>query len=619
MKTEAAETNRRPFRNRSKALLWAGCAAGFALLHILLNFPTWLHPFTIVRGVPGDNLLFIWNLWWVATDLWELPETPVALCPLVFHPEGLNFIFHSHTWLYGIVYAFLRGLFLLCAGSGGEPQAIVFAYNVFLLWSSTTSGLAIMLLLRECGIRSPLVCFAAAIPVTFCSLRLFSLNGHLNYAGTEFLFAATWAYCAALRRKGRTAWMYWITGGFLGGLAFLNDQTLGIMAGIGGLLAGLVHFRSAIKGSRYTELLMPFSALAVTVLLTGWQLRELLSVFGSHEYVVLHSPTGGHTDVANLLLPPDANAFTGGVASAVREAFNMADPTGTAFAGYALLLAGAGGAVVAIKRRFRGTGPTHVFVFLLGVTGLFLVIGNRLVILGHSVIPMPGAVMTELPGFANVRAPGRFVLLCLACLSVLSALLLQWLGRVSSPWRGAIFVVLFVFLVHDVSQKSTEFRVDVPPVALPASIADVIGTEDVAPNDAVLTLPFSYTWRDGLYHQIQHRRPIVFGTAARLSPRVFTVRDIRPVVNLLLYGYNRPLPSVASAVETAGGKVAFAEMLSEFAERHDTRYILVDEKRLEGAEMLHRVLEQFATERARELEFAVYELEGRDRGRRDSW
>src|SRR5262245_19204810 len=45
----------------------------------------------------GDNLLFVWNLWWtrhaIQSAVWPL------WCPVIFVPFGVNLTLHTHTLL----------------------------------------------------------------------------------------------------------------------------------------------------------------------------------------------------------------------------------------------------------------------------------------------------------------------------------------------------------------------------------------------------------------------------------------------------------------------------------------------------------------------------------------
>src|SRR5687768_16031249 len=53
---------------------------------------------------PGDNLTFVWNLWWMREAI-QHPAYTFFRCPLLFHPEGVSLTLHTHTALPALVAA----------------------------------------------------------------------------------------------------------------------------------------------------------------------------------------------------------------------------------------------------------------------------------------------------------------------------------------------------------------------------------------------------------------------------------------------------------------------------------------------------------------------------------
>ncbi len=79
-------------------------------------------------------------------------------------------------------------------------------------------------------------------------------------------------------------------------------------------------------------------------------------------------------------------------------------------------------ALVGLRSMPRGRGP-HRFLVALGVAGFVLSLGPVLQVAGHRLpVPLPYAALHEwVPGFASMRAPGRFAVLVLVVAAMLAA------------------------------------------------------------------------------------------------------------------------------------------------------------------------------------------------------
>ena len=152
--------------------------AGFVLLSVVLTYPLVCHLGTRIPGppAPGDNLEYLYKVWWFKHSLFELnPPTPF-FNPNAFYPFGYP-ITLSETTLANTIPALPLTLLL------GE----VAAYNLTLLASFALSALG-MYLLVFAWTRSRSAAFISGVVFAFCPYRLAHMGaGHLPLMGTQWL------------------------------------------------------------------------------------------------------------------------------------------------------------------------------------------------------------------------------------------------------------------------------------------------------------------------------------------------------------------------------------------------------------------------------------------------
>ena len=104
---------------------------GFGTLAVIWSFPLALHLSDRLPGVvAGDNLSFLWNLWWMRQSGTEFFRTP-----LLFAPFGTDLALHTHTALQGLI-----------AATALRSLDIVAAQNLILLLTLSLNGIAAYLL-----------------------------------------------------------------------------------------------------------------------------------------------------------------------------------------------------------------------------------------------------------------------------------------------------------------------------------------------------------------------------------------------------------------------------------------------------------------------------------------
>ncbi len=188
-------------RFQSRIRLHLISAALFGLLSLAWSFPLVLHLGTHLPGESGgDNLQFVWNLWWMRTAL-HAHVNPFHTNYL-FHPVGADLTQHTLTPLNGAIAATVL--------SGLSPVA---AQNVLILASLFLNGFVVYLLAYRLTAHGDTassktgwyaavlagIAFGGTAPV------LIRLYGHFNLVAAWVMPLAVLLFDAALRRRTAVA------------------------------------------------------------------------------------------------------------------------------------------------------------------------------------------------------------------------------------------------------------------------------------------------------------------------------------------------------------------------------------------------------------------------------
>src|SRR3954468_12706216 len=154
----------------------------YLALAIVQTWPLVLHLNTHLPGLGlGDNVSFVWNLWWMREAIGSSSATFFST-PLLFAPLGVPLVLHTHTAALA-----LAGATLL------SPLSIVGAQNVLLIASLALNGWSMWLLARSVT-DDPLASFVAGIIVLTSPLVATRLMGHFNLVAVWPLTLAVLAF-----------------------------------------------------------------------------------------------------------------------------------------------------------------------------------------------------------------------------------------------------------------------------------------------------------------------------------------------------------------------------------------------------------------------------------------
>jgi hypothetical protein len=443
-----------------------------------------------VLGWPGDNLEYVWKLWWVHHAL-STGQSPF-FNPDVYYPSGFDLAHAELTPLHTFGLLPVTAVFGATAG-----------YNTAILVSFVLSGLGAFALARRLtGSATPALFAGAAF--AFCSFRLAHLPGHLPLMATWPLpFALLWLERALAERSMRAGAL---AGLFLG-LSALGSWYLGYAAG----LVMCVYTLARWPGWRR---LLPVGAATagVATLVVApfvWPYLRLAGQGGlRHSLEAADYWSGG---VLHLIVPNPMHPLWGGVMPEMLRAEHVDRWISLGLVTLPLAVLG-----------WRGSRA------LTAVAGVFVVLalGTTLRIAGPDGavgVPMPARLLWDgLPMFGSMRNLGRLILPALLATAVLAAF---GLARLRVGFAGAIALAVLVTFESYVPYELT---------ATAARPIDVwLARQE---RRALMHFPLGEAISGPqVYYSIHHRQPIAFGYGTHIQA------DFRPMMPTL-----RSFPSPAA-------------------------------------------------------------------------
>jgi hypothetical protein len=488
----------------------------------------------VVLSTGDDAWLHLWDLWWADKSLVDLHTSPYFTY-FLYHPTGVNLVYHSLDIFNGVLSIPLQHLL-----------GLTWAFNLLLLANLTLDGLAAYWLCLE---RTGSVGAALVGGALFASAPLLGTSVNLGQLDEVTVW---WLplYILALYRALDSPGMPWQRGGGRRATLCAGICLVGASLATWYFTAGLVVFtvlfvpaylvaprrdRAAAGGAAWWQAAAKVGAVAVIFVLALSPLlvamiRERLSgatyMLPSYQTTLQNS-----ADLAGLFLPGRVQ-----VASIDQHGSNVA-----------LGLVGLALALVALVKRWKDAWP--VALALLGL--VLMSLGPHLQLLGTDTqLPMPYALLNNVPFIGASRQPLRFVATAGICISLLAAFgtayLLELAGqpttgdaflhrqdaKVRQGRQGfngltptvvarpssvvSILVVSFLLLL-------TAFEL----FGIPRSIASTsIGPaytllRDAKEQGAVMELPYSLWQARPQFYQSVTGRPVLGGYTSRHYPYPF--------------------------------------------------------------------------------------------------
>ncbi len=567
---------------------WAIPVLTFAAVTAWWLFPVLSNLSIVVPGAgAGDNVTFVWNVWWMRYVLHHSGQT-FLFTPFLFYPVGVDLTLHTHTALPALLGA--------AWSSPIAGQNAVIALHIYL---NFLCSYAVAQRLTG-GVLSSL---AAALIFGTSAFVTAHLNGHFN-------LIAAWTLplvcLLALNARDRPSWIRGVFVGLaLGPTAYIDYYLFVYGVCIVALFWMSENLRLSLKTEPYARSrflvgllsLLILDAIVIAAILVfpgdrldigpihvsvrsvrnpitvAWILL-LVMIFSSARVrlrpgidakhsrnaliasiataVVLLSPllihaaavwrSGGYVsqaylwrsgpagiDVATIVLGNPFHAVWGGSVRALYDRFRI-DVIESS--GWVPVSAVALAIAAVVFRNGRKDTP----LMLTGMAFMVWALGPWLTVFGRQTpLILPGVLLRYVPIVANARIPGRAMVVVYLATGVFAAIGLERLferGRAGRIVASCLFVLL---LIECIPAR--------PPLYLPDLPSRYLSLRDAAKTGAVCELPMGL--RDGfgergsldeavLLHQTIHQRPIIGGFVARLPPSITSSYESMPVVGSFL-------------------------------------------------------------------------------------
>ncbi|HWQ12753.1 MAG TPA: hypothetical protein VNL77_08135 [Roseiflexaceae bacterium] len=563
--TQAVEHVARRGRWRPHAL-----ALGvYALLALIVTYPMPLHlTRSIIGNQPGavDGFLGIWNLWWAARAITHL-EDPF-FTRLLFHPQGLDLFWQTLS--------LPQGLLALPVTLALGPLP---AYNLLILASFVLGGYTAFLFVRRFVGDAPAALVGGAIYALTPFHMQKVLDAQLEVASIQWVPLYLLALHTLLeRRPSRRALWAPLAAGLLLLWVGLGTWYYGLFCLVyTGMAAALFAFNVQRSTFDVRAFAWGLSPLLVWLTLMAPRLAGLAAsgdrLLGDARQFNEHSSA----DLVAFFLPSPLHPLWG---AAVSDFYTRLHPTAMLW-NVSLGLVACSLALVSLPLALRSRrAPFGLWRWwaLLGAT-LLLAMGEELRVLGHHTgLPLPYALLADLPGIRSSHRPNHFVILSILLVALLAAHGFARLfpspkstmgtqaegipdrrvlrGSNARRWGWAASVMALVLLVDGWAGPLPLVTRPIPPGYAHLPSPD---------GGALLPIPvnLNVSRSENLWYQTAHGWPIVGGFIGREPP--YPLGRYAPGVRELRYG-RRDSPDILWP--------AWPELARESLAHYGIRYVL---------------------------------------------
>jgi hypothetical protein len=521
----------------------------YSVLAVLYTYPLVLHLSDRVIGpARGDNLEYLWKIWWVAHALFDLHTSPMFI-PSINVPNG-----------YPLAYGDLTSIHTFFAAPFTYVFGEVIVYNLAILLSFILTGTFTFIYVKELvGHRG--AAFFAGFLFAFCNFRMARVGTHLPLMDTQWIVLFMLFLERFIRKFSLKDAL--LAGLFfsLAGLSTIYYPAMLILLApfYAAIRLWKLHGKDTLLKNGLSILIggIVFCAVCLALLLPAvvpyMQIQKNGAAVVPMEDVVFWS-----ADISNYLIPNPYQFLWSGWEEAhipmtlAREGVANEYVIGLGFVGVLFALYGY---VKSSKRERAGWGWWFWAAFLLSL-GPAAKIFNRLIVIDtpmrvgqvyHSIIgwlsqhslvadpvalgspdqlflPLPGLfVRWFLPGFSSVRSWGRFSLFVMLAVAVWAAIgLKKFLEEETGGFsrllllKSRIFLIVLILFSGFEAYNGPQVLVDPAPRAVDAWLAQ----HD--PQAPIIQMPIlSALSGPQMFYTRYHHHPIVGGYGTYL-PLLFT-------------------------------------------------------------------------------------------------
>ncbi|MFQ3664212.1 MAG: hypothetical protein SNJ69_17690, partial [Chloroflexaceae bacterium] len=530
---------------RPRPLAAHGAALALYLgLALVLTWPMALQFTTAVPGNGFDTWQNMWNLWWLREAL--LQRVNPFFTPYLYYPHGAALWLQTLNPINFLISLPIHALF-----------GLVVAYNAVVLISLTLSGYTAYLLARA-TLTAPGAPPAAAQRAALVAGVIFATSGYLlsQVLGSHTHMLAAWplplAVLALLRAAQAPEWRRIALAGALVALTVLCDWqyllfTL-IWAAWYALARVLCHWPRGAPGGLRAGLYG--SGAPAVVAAIGLALLLVLPLAIPTARFAARVPTaeteGGpgfrlehSADLADFFIPSQIHPLFGQLAERLQ-----AYKAETHIQNKTVYL----GLVALALAAFGTRGREGRFWLLSALLFALLALGPQLQILGwRTGLPLPGALLYDLPLIRISRYPIRFAVFVTLALAILAGLgarrLFVTLERraVYLPHASNLALAGLVALIafENLTTPFPIVRVYIPPLYA------ALGQDPE--RYAILESPFYYnTSPVYMLFQVVHRKYLVGGYTSRTLPYPL----VEQIPTVRMFAYARPAPDIITQEPT---------------------------------------------------------------------
>jgi hypothetical protein len=511
-KTEINRTNNRPKLNLPR-YFEIYLTAFYAVIAVLFTLPTLFRITEIVPGEPGgDAWQMVWNLWWVKYAL-ENFQYPLQT-NMIFYPEGTDLYLHALNVWNGVVSLPVQYLF------GGGVAGAIAGYN-FIVWLALAlSGLGaykLALYLWQDWRGAVL----AGLAFAFCTYHFDHLLGHLNLISSEFIPFYILYFLKTLHEKEKWRKNLALTVMFLIFNMLLELQYVVFLIIFTALYLIYISVAKLIERKSQAEvsLRQKWGRTVLIGVIFGlislpFSIGVILEYLTNPNTVPLRQEKIYSADLLAYFYPSPFHPLWGEAMEKAVKPFTasliekIVFPT---FTVYLLIILGLLVSLIGRKRESPKV-PYSAGVWLYsGLSFVILSFGPVLHLNGKETgIPLPGAIIYELPLLNVTRVPSRFAVIAILALAMLAAWGFSRISlRFNKVWvQNAMMTGLAALLLFEL--------LPVPYITTQTTTPQFYKNLANDPAKyAVLDLPVKPYETNYLEDQMTHRKPLLGGYISR--------------------------------------------------------------------------------------------------------
>ena len=265
-----------------------------------------------------------------------------------------------------------------------------------------------------------------------------------------------------------------------------------------------------------------------SIVLLGALFPAILDATGETSY----ASTGGYSRYSADLLAVVAPSFFHPIFDTVivypRRVLGTNLAEGLAYMG---VIAGILALVAVIKQKASRWWLLLGLIAWIFSLGPVLKVFDQPVLIAGNTIPLPFALLQNLPGFSLARTPARFNFTLAIALAVLVGygVTYLWQSR-KGKWRYAIAILLAIGIVWEFQSFWGQ------PLRTSTIPQEIINLRDDDSIEAIFNIPYQHALsaKDALFYQTGHEQPLIAGQITRTTP-------VNPAMLAMLQGTLDPI------------------------------------------------------------------------------